>query len=61
MQANEEREAQHLGFLVHELRNALSSATVAHEMIRQGLVGNSGSTSRVLGDNFEAPEYARNI
>lgn len=52
VQASEEREVQHLGFLVHELRNALSSATIAHEMIKQGLVGTSGSTARVLGDNL---------
>jgi signal transduction histidine kinase len=49
---NEDKELQHLGFLAHELRNALSNATIAHEMIKQGLVGTSGSTSRVLGDNL---------
>ncbi len=52
VQASENREVEHLGFLVHELRNALSSATVAHDMMRQGLVGSSGSTSRVLGENL---------
>jgi len=52
VQAIEEREVQHLGFLVHELRNALSSATVAHEMITQGLVGTGGSTARVLKESF---------
>ncbi len=52
VKAIEEKEVQHLGFLVHELRNALSSATVAHEMIKQGIVGTSGSTSRVLGENL---------
>lgn len=52
VQASEEREIQHLGFLVHEIRNALSSATVAHEMIQQGIVGTSGSTARVLGENL---------
>lgn len=52
VQASEDREVQHLGFLVHELRNALSSATIAHEMIKQGIVGTSGSTSRVLGENL---------
>jgi signal transduction histidine kinase len=52
VQAIEDREVQHLGFLVHELRNALSSATIAHEMIQQGIVGNKGSTSRVLGENL---------
>jgi hypothetical protein len=51
-QANEEREVQHLGFLVHELRNSLSSATIAQEMIKQGLVGTGGSTARVLEENL---------
>ncbi|MBL7686864.1 MAG: HAMP domain-containing histidine kinase [Bdellovibrionaceae bacterium] len=52
VQASEEREVQHLGILVHELRNALSSATVAQDMIQQGLVGNSGSTAKVLVANL---------
>ncbi len=52
VQASEEREVQHLGFLVHELRNALSSATIAHEMIKQGLVGTGGSTAKVLEQNL---------
>ena len=37
-EASEDREIKHLGFLAHELRNALSSATVAQEMIKAGLV-----------------------
>ena len=52
VQASEEREVQHLGTLVHELRNALSSATVAQDMIQQGLVGNNGSTAKVLVANL---------
>ncbi|MBC7419850.1 MAG: HAMP domain-containing histidine kinase [Bdellovibrio sp.] len=51
-EASEEREIQHLGFLAHELRNALSSATVAHEMIKAGLVGSGGSTATVLEANL---------
>lgn len=47
-EATEERELLHLGFLAHELRNSLSSATVAHEMIKAGLVGAGGSTANVL-------------
>jgi signal transduction histidine kinase len=50
--ANEEREVQHLGFLTHELRNALSSATVANEMIKAGLVGVGGSTASILEANL---------
>ncbi|MDB5037444.1 MAG: hypothetical protein JWQ35_972 [Bacteriovoracaceae bacterium] len=47
-EASEEREMKHLGFLAHELRSALSSAVVAHEMIRAGLVGTGGSTANAL-------------
>ncbi len=52
-QATHDREIKNLGSLVHELRNALSSATVAHDMIKQGLVGVGGSTSRVLEENLD--------
>jgi signal transduction histidine kinase len=48
----DEREVKHLGFLAHELRNALSSATVASEMIKAGLVGTGGSTAKVLEANL---------
>ncbi len=48
-----DREIRNLGSLVHELRNALSSATVAHDMIKQGLVGAGGSTSKVLEENLD--------
>ncbi len=51
-QASEERELKHLGFLAHELRNSLSSATVAQEMIKAGLVGVGGSTASVLESNL---------
>jgi signal transduction histidine kinase len=51
-QGVEEREVQHLGFLTHELRNALSSATVAYDMIKAGLVGIGGSTSAILEANL---------
>ncbi len=52
VEANEAREVQHLGFLAHELRNALSSATLAQEMIKAGLVGTGGSTAAVLEANL---------
>lgn len=48
----EEREIKSLGFLAHELRNALSSATIAQEMIKAGLVGTGGSTANVLEANL---------
>lgn len=51
-EASEVRELKHLGFLAHELRNALSSATVAHEMIKAGIVGVGGSTASVLESNL---------
>ncbi len=50
--ASEEREYLHLGFLAHELRNALSSATIAQDMIKAGLVGVGGSTAGVLEANL---------
>lgn len=50
--ASEERENKHLGFLAHELRNALSSVTLAHEMIKAGIVGAGGSTANVLELNL---------
>ncbi len=46
---NAERdEVQRLGFLAHELRNALTSATLASQLIITGKVGTNGSTSRIL-------------
>ncbi len=41
-------ELERLGFLAHELRNALSNATMAHQLIKSGVVGLGGSTNRVL-------------
>jgi signal transduction histidine kinase len=42
------REDQHLGFLTHELRNALTSVTISLQLIKNGTVGLSGSTGKVL-------------
>jgi signal transduction histidine kinase len=44
----EHSEVQRLGFLAHELRNSLSSASLAYELIKTGKVGVDGSTSRIL-------------
>ncbi len=52
IKASEALEVKHLGFLAHELRNALSSATVAQDMIKAGLVGTGGSTAAVLEANL---------
>lgn len=51
-EASEAREVEHLGSLAHELRNALSSVTVAHDMIKRGVVGTGGSTARILEENL---------
>lgn len=47
-------ETKRLGFFAHELRNRLSSAMMAFEVIRKGNVANSGSTSAVVTRNLEA-------
>jgi len=44
----QEKEVQSLGFLAHELRNALNSVTLSYAMIKQGTVGHDGSTGRVV-------------
>ena len=44
----EREDTLRLGFLVHELRNYLTSAFLSHELIRRGAVGSSGATSAVL-------------
>jgi len=41
-------EAEHLGSLAHELRNSLTSANVALQLIERGTVGFGGSTGQVL-------------
>ena len=42
------RESERLGFLVHELRNLLSTALAAFDVLNSGKVGISGSTGTVL-------------
>lgn len=46
------REIEHIGFLAHELRNALMSVSVSLEMIKSGTVGFGGSTGQVLDRNL---------
>ncbi|RYG81918.1 HAMP domain-containing histidine kinase, partial [bacterium] len=48
--SSESEERQRIGSLVHELRNHLTSAVLAHEMIRMGGVAASGATSAVLAN-----------
>jgi len=42
------REVEHIGFLAHELRNALSSVKLCIDLIENGSVGFKGSTGQVL-------------
>jgi signal transduction histidine kinase len=42
------REVEHLGFLAHELRNAIGTVKMAIELIKGGTVGFGGSTGQVL-------------
>jgi signal transduction histidine kinase len=42
------RETQHLGFLAHELRNALSIVNTSLRLIKSGTVGFGGSIGQVL-------------
>lgn len=41
-------EVLRLGFLAHELRNSLSAASTAQQLLRKGLVGFDGSTARLM-------------
>lgn len=45
-------ELKRLGFLAHELRNALSSVSLAYHLIKQGTVGIQGITGSVLERNL---------
>ena len=48
-----DREDKHLGFLTHEMRNALTSAAISFQMIEKGSVGVGGSTGKVLGKSLK--------
>lgn len=41
-------EVEHLGFLAHELRNALNAISISHQMIKRGMVTIGGNTGQVL-------------
>lgn len=49
-----EQETERLGFFAHELRNLLSNAMLAFEVLKTGTVGVGGSTGAVLGRNLIA-------
>jgi len=42
-------ETERLGFLAHELRNLLQTASLSYEVLKSGTVGIGGSTGAVLG------------
>ncbi len=46
-------EIEHIGFLAHELRNALMSVNISLEMIKKGAVGFGGSTGQVLDSSLK--------
>jgi signal transduction histidine kinase len=48
------KNVEHLGFLVHELRNLLNAATLAFEAVRSGSVGIGGSTGNLLRSSLIA-------
>jgi signal transduction histidine kinase len=48
------RHEERLGFLVHEVRNLVGTASVAFEVLRTGNVGVGGSTGRVLQRSLSA-------
>ena len=49
-----DRDDQRVGFLAHEMRNLLGTATVAFEVLRTGNVGVGGSTGNVLKRSLAA-------
>lgn len=49
-----DRGVEHLGFLAHELRNHLGTATLAFEAVRSGTVGVGGGTGSLIGKSLDA-------
>jgi signal transduction histidine kinase len=49
-----DRRTERQGFFVHELRNLLSNATLAFEVLKTGTVGVGGSTAAILERNLIA-------
>jgi signal transduction histidine kinase len=46
------RGVEQLGFLAHELRNLMNTATLAYEMVRSGNVGVGGSTGKLVATSL---------
>ena len=54
LDANAARDDERLGFLEHEIRNLVGTASVAFEVLRTGNVGVGGSTGAVLQRSLSA-------
>lgn len=52
----ENQEVKRLGFLAHELRNALSAVNLSLQLIKHGTVGFAGSTGKVLDTSLKRIE-----
>lgn len=50
------REIERLGYLAHELRNALSSVNISLQLIKKGTAGFNGTTGQVLGKSLKRIE-----
>lgn len=53
---DEAKAAERVGFLAHEMRNALASATFAYDALREGHVAAQSKTAEVLGRNLHRLE-----
>lgn len=53
-QSSRDAEIRRLGGLVHELRNLLTSATLAYDVLRNGQVGIEGSAGMILGRSLKS-------
>lgn len=49
-------EIERLGFLAHEIRNALTSANISLQLIKKGSGGFNGTTGKVLGKSLKRIE-----
>lgn len=47
------QEVEHLGFLAHELRNALMSVNISLQLIKRGTVGFAGNTGQALDKSLK--------
>jgi signal transduction histidine kinase len=54
IEAGKTDELQRLGFLAHELRNALASAFIALELVESGDVGARGHTGKLLNRSLQS-------